>query len=243
MATTGVTTPQNQPPTSVLFGSLHAQGASAQTQTVVSSRFKIYAPIVGLGKFQRVGVTSSFGLNETKTIEVVRGLGYGDQIAELVPNVTEPMKLSVKRTALYLANVMQMFGYHAGVSGCVRSLRHHKWPFDIRTDIVFSEIATEQTPSNATGATLAAIPAEGGLNNLGSAPGLYCVQTLYVGCWMESCNTSFEIGTAAVAEDVSIVVTDVFDNSGSQYGEFINSGNNSTDITGRSLLYVDNNTI
>jgi len=215
-------------------GFIYRQGTSAQTETVISSRFKIYSPAVDVGKFIKLGVTSSFTITESKNVEAVRGLGYGDQIAELVPGVTQPMTLAVTRTALYLANLMQMMGYKAGVSGLVRSLKHHKWPFDIKTEIVFSQLATEDP--NVGQATLAGIPNEGGLNNLGN-PGLLAVVTVYEGCWMESYNTGYQIETAAVAEDCSIVVTDIFDVAGSVYGEFEDSGNNSSDATGRSLLF------
>jgi hypothetical protein len=151
-----------------------------------------------------------------------------------VPGVTAPMSLTVTRTCLYLANLMQMFGYKAGVSGLVRSLRHHKWPFDIKTEIVFSEIASEDP--NREQATPAAVPNEGGLNNLGN-PGLYAVATVYEGCWMSDYGTGYAIDTAAVNEDATIVVTDIFDVAGSVYGEFIDAGLNKGDKTGRSLLF------
>lgn len=215
-------------------GYIYRQGTSAQTETVVSSRFKIYSHAVDVGKFIKLGVTSSFTITESKTVEAVRGLGYGDQVAELVPGVTQPTTLAITRTALYLANLMQMMGYKAGVSGLVRSLKHHKWPFDIKTEIVFSQLATEDP--NQGQATVAGIPNEGGLNNLGN-PGLHAVVTVYEGCWMESYNTGYQIETAAVAEDCSIVCTDIFDVSGSVYGEFIDAGLNSGDKTGRSLLF------
>ncbi len=219
--------------------SLYRQGTSAQTQSVVSSRFKIYSPVVGLGKFIKLGVTSSFSQSEGKNIETVRGLGYGDQVAELVPGVTEPLKLEVNRTMLYLANMQQMFGYKAGVSGAVRSLKHHKWPFDIKTEILFSEIASMDP--GVDNATVASIPGEGGLNNLGN-PGLLCVATIFEGCWMNDLSVEYGIETAAVAERCSITVTDVFDISGSVYGEFVDSGNSSLDPTGSSLIYAENNT-
>ena len=217
---------------------IYRQGTSAQTESVISTRFKIYAPVVNVGKFTRMGVTSSFGISESKNIEAVRGLGYGDQIAELVPGVTQPMSLSVARTALYLGNLMQQFGYKAGVSGLVRSLKHHKWPFDIKTEILFSELASED--ANVDEATTASVPAEGGLNNLGN-PGLLCVATVYEGCWMESYNSTYAVDQTAVTEDCTIIVTDMFDISGSVYGEFIDSGNNNSDLTGRSLLFTENN--
>ncbi len=213
---------------------IYEQGASAQTESVVSSRFKIFTDVVDVGKFVKLGVTSSFDISESKNIETVRGLGYGDQVAELVPGVTEPMGLTINRTCLYLANLQQVLGYKAGVSGAVRSLRHHKWPFDIKTEIVFSQLASEDP--NLGQASIADVPNEGGLNNTGN-PGLYAVATVYQGCWMQSYGTNYAIETAAVAENCSIVVTDIFDVSGSVYGEFIDSGLNSQDTTGRSLLY------
>lgn len=182
----------------------------------------------------KLGVTSSFQLSETKNVETIRGLGYGDQIAELVPGVTEPMSLTIERTCLYLANLMQVLGYKAGVSGAVRSIRHHKWPFDIKTEIVFSQLASEDP--NLGQAIYADIPNEGGLNNTGN-PGLFAVATVYEGCWMSSYNTGYAIETAAVTENCTVVVTDIFDVSGSVYGEFIDSGLNTQDATGRSLLY------
>ena len=218
--------------------SIYRQGTSAQTESVVSSRFKIYAPSVGLGPFIKLGVCSSFQQSESKNVETVRGLGYGDQVAELVPGVTEPMRLQVTRTMLYLANIMQMLGYKAGVSGGVRSLKHHKWPFDIRTEILFSELVN--TDPGVDEATVAPIPAEGGLNNLGN-PGLLCVATLFEGCWMNDYSVDYAIETAAVAENCSITCTDIIDVSGTVYGEFLDSGNSPSDVTGASLIFAENN--
>ena len=215
-------------------GYVYRQGTSPNTETVISSRFKIFTDMVNVGRFVKLGVTSSFTYNESKTIDPVRGLGYGDQVAELVPGVTTPLSISITRTCLYLANLMQVLGYKAGSSGAVRSLKHHRWPFDIKTEIVFSQLASEDP--NVGFSTKADIPNEGGLNNLGN-PGLYAVATVYEGCWMESYNTGYTVDTAAVAEDCTISVTDIFDVSGSVYGEFLDAGLNSGDITGRSLLY------
>lgn len=218
--------------------SLYRQGTSAQTETVISSRFKIYSPAVGEGKYVKLGVTSAFQQSESKNIEVVRGLGYGDQVAELVPAVTEPNRIQVTRTMLYLANIMQVFGYKAGVSGGVRSLKHHKWPFDIMTEILFS------IPANQDGgideATIAAIPPEGGLNNLGN-PGLHCIVTVYEGCWMSEHGVDYGTETSAVAENCTIICTDVMDITGTVYGEFIDSGNAPGDVTGASSIFGESN--
>ena len=223
-------------------GYIYEQGASPQTESVISSRFKIFTDVVGVGKFVKLGVTSSFNISETRTVETIRGLGYGDQVAELVPGVTEPLSITIQRTCLYLANIMQVLGYKAGASGGVRSIRHHRWPFDIKTEIVFSQLASED-PSNAAGTgngtpdlTNADVPKEGGFNNLGN-PGLYAVATVYEGCWISNYTTGYAIETAAVNENVTVSVTDIVDISGTVYGEFLDSGMNLGDATGRSLLY------
>lgn len=216
-------------------GYLYRQGTSAQTKTVVSSRFKIFSHAVGVGKFQRMGVTSSFNIQESRNVEAIRGLGYGDQVAELVPGVTEPMSLSITRTALYLANIFQMLGYKGGVSGAVRSLKHHKWPFDIRTEIVFPELLSDS--SDLQQATTAEVAAEGGLNNLGN-PGLYAVATVYEGGWITSYSTAYGVDTAAVTEEVTVMISDVFDIAGSVYGEFGDFGLASGDATGRSIRFA-----
>lgn len=215
-------------------GYIYRQGTTGQTETVISSRFKIYTPAVDVGKFIKLGVTSSFGITENKPVDPVRGLGYGDQVAELVPGVTAPLAIAITRTMLYLANLMQMTGYKAGTSGAVRSLKHHKWPFDIKTEIVFSELASQDP--NIGQATVAQVPNEGGLNNTGN-PGLFAVATVYEGCWFNSYDTTYAVETAAVTENANVTVTDIFDVSGSVYGEFIDSGNNIGDATGRSLLF------
>lgn len=54
---------------------------------------------------------------------------------------------------------------------------------------------------------------------------------------MESYTANYQAEQAAVAEDVSIQVSDVFDANGSVYGEFIDSGLNRGDKTGRSIRY------
>ena len=213
---------------------LYRQGASGQTKTVTSTRFKVFAHATGVGKFQRMGVTSAFNISESRAVDAIRGLGYGDVVAELVPGVTQPMELGITRTALYLANIFQMLGYKGGASGAVRSLKHHKWPFDIRAEIVFSELASEA--KDVMQATKAEVASEGGLNNLGN-PGLYAVATVYEGCWITSYNTAYSVDQAAVSEDVTVTVSDVFDIAGSVYGEFLDSGLNARDATGRSIRY------
>ena len=60
---------------------------------------------------------------------------------------------------------------------------------------------------------------------------------MYEGCWISNYTTGYAIETAAVNENVTVSVTDIFDVSGTVYGEFLDSGLNFGDATGRSLLY------
>ena len=212
---------------------LFRQGTSPQTSTIQSSRVRIFSHSADGPKFQKIGVMSTFGLNESRSIEVVRGLGFGDQIAELVPGPTQPMSISVTRAALYAQNLMQAFGYKSGMSGLVRSLKHHKWPFDIKVEIVMSEYANENRSIKNT--VDASSPNEGGLNNTGN-PGLQAIITVFQACWMESWSTDYGVDTAVVTENCSIMASDVYDTV-SNYGDFIDSGLNKGDSTGRSLRF------
>jgi len=218
-------------------GYLFRVGASGQTKTVTSQRNRIYSPHVGQPGLTVVGVMADFKVNQTRKLDSVRGIGFGDQIAELVPGNTDATKITVTKTCLYLENIMQVFGYKAGSSGLVRSLRHHKWPFDIRQEIIFSEIASE---ASDVGQSLAfsADNAEGGLNNLGDPGDLRAVFTLFEGCWMDSYDYSYSNENVVVQENCSIQVSDDYDGIDSVYGQFIDAGNNSTDATGRSQLFA-----
>ena len=131
-------------PSNGLQGSsyLYDYGTSPNTRVAVSQKVRVLAPAYGTSSalFQ-VGVLSSFQPSENRSVEEVRGIGFGDQIAELVPSVTTAMTASVERALLYMANLWQATGFAAGVDGPVRSLKHHKWPFDIEQQLVFSTLA------------------------------------------------------------------------------------------------------
>ena len=196
-------------------------GITPNTRAVLSSKVRIFAPASGtegLGGqggnlFLQVGLISSFSHTDSRGVNPIRGIGFGDQIAELVPDPSDPISLSVERTALYLANVMQSFGYNAGVDGFVRALKDHAWPFDIRHEVIFSAIAvgdkhilkhalkTKNTTHEPTGKQCGECEA---VNN-------EAIVTIYQGCWMNSYGISFTSDTTLVAESVDITVTDIFD--------------------------------
>lgn len=198
---------------------IHTRGPEVNTRVAVSQKVRLFSFLPqGSGggatpdqPINQIGVLSSFSPSESRNIEETRGIGFGDRIAELVPGVTSAMSISVSRAALWLANIMQVFGYNSGVDGIVRSLRHHRWPFDIRQEMVFSEIAKNPTILNPK--------TQNGISDNDSNPNLagvdansrptFALLTFYEGCWMESYSTSFSADAAVVSEDVSIRVSDV----------------------------------
>lgn len=200
---------------------IYRMGTAPNTRSAVSQKNKVYGYMVGKKGFQQIGAVSEFGFDESRTIDPVRGVGFGDQIAELVPGVTEPMTLTLNRTLMYVVNVMQTVGYKGGVEGLVRSLRHHRWPFDIKQELVFSEIASAY--DSDTSATIAPKSAATQPNGSAFLTPIKALFTFYEGCWFNSYSASFTSDAAIVAENSSVTVTDVIDGM-STYGEYIDSG-------------------
>lgn len=205
---------------------IYRMGTAPNTRAAVSQKNKVFGYSVGAKSFQQLGAISEFGFDESRTIDPIRGVGFGDMIAELVPGVTEPMTLTLNKTLLYTANLLQMVGYKGGIDGLVRSLRHHRWPFDIKQELVMSELATLESQANAGSWALASTqPGSGGQS--GTADGIItpilALYTYYEGCWFSSYNASFTSDAAMVAENSSVTVTDIIDGS-SQYGEFQDTG-------------------
>jgi hypothetical protein len=197
---------------------IHRLGVSPETASVISSKNRIYAtPADSAGRsVYQIGVVASFDPNESKSVEPVRGIGYGDHVAELVPGVTQPMTLSVTRTAQYLSMLQQVFGYRGGIDGLVRSLRHHKWPFDIVQEILISQyIATGSgTKDNLQGV-------EGVDNSAGLNPdGIQAIMTYYEGCWIQDYSASYSADAALVQETCSVQVTDIVSGAGADYSTY-----------------------
>jgi len=199
---------------------IYRMGTAPNTRAAVSQKNKIYGYTVGAGGFQQLGVISEFGYQESRTIDSVRGVGYGDQIAELVPSITEAMTLTLNRTLLYTANLWQVVGYKGGIDGLARSLRHHRWPFDIKQEMVFSELASLQDPN---GASVAATVTTGPTSADNPIVTPRALLTFFEGCWLNSNSASFTSDSAMVVENAECTVTDIIDGV-SQYGEFIDTG-------------------
>lgn len=202
---------------------LYTVGSSPETRVAISQKNKVFSKpwTVGTPAFKQVGVLSTFDYSESRGVDPVRGVGFGDKIAELVPGVTEPMALTLNRTLLYTAGIVQELGYKGGVDGLVRSLRQHRWPFDIQSELVFSELVRQKDKDQiGTGV----VTASDGQN--------LAIITYFIACWLNNYSVSFPSDSAIIVEDASASATDVTDGptgyqaDATHYGEFLDAGNN-----------------
>lgn len=221
---------------------IYRMGTAPNTRAAISGKNKIFGYMVGTREFKQIGAVSEFGHDESRTIDPVRGVGFGDQVAELVPGVTEPMTLTLNKTLLYAVNLFQSLGYKGGVHGLVRSLKHHRWPFDIKQELVFSEIAGSQDIDGVSDQALPGASTQAsGQEFLTPIRALF---TFYEGCWFNSYSSSYTADAALVTENSSVTVTDIIDGR-SRYGEFIDTGlapveSNGAAGTGFSLRFAGN---
>lgn len=215
---------------------VYRYGTAPNTALVNTLKVKIFSfnddPIAP--EMVQIGVLQTWGPSDTRTNTAVRGIGYGDQIAEVNPGVTE-LSATAEIMALYTRNLMQVFGYVGGSTGLVRSLKHHRWPFDVREEIVmplYIGVSGGQgmgTYKNSAGD--AARNAEVG----GQA-----VVTYYEGCWMNEYGRSFGIADVSVTESTTLTITDVYDPYAvgtGVYGEGTQGGNGGSYTNGKSRLF------
>jgi hypothetical protein len=186
-------------------------GHSPNTRVAISQKNRIYhagnSPNDVNKKDRQIGVLSTFRHDETRTVDPVRGVGFGDRIAELVPGITEPMGISFTRTMLYTQGIVQALGYKGGIDGIVRSLRQHRWPFDIQTELLLSEIVEKD-------GTAASRLNPGGLKALsGLTVNKQVLITKFWTCWLENYSVDYPSESAIVVEEASGKATDVTDGS------------------------------
>ncbi len=207
--------------TQELQDSIYWKGASPNTRVAISQKNRVFSkPFGARERWLQVGVLSTFDWSEARTIDPVRGVGFGDRVQELVPSVTEPPTLTLNRTLLYTAGLMQELGYRGGIDGVVRSLRHHKWPFDIMSELVFSELVTKggQQPPFAQG-----VDAQRSAGD----DQAFCLTTFFQCCWLNNISVSFPADSAIVLENCSATAMDITDGSviPQNYNDSIRSGN------------------
>ena len=228
---------------------LYDFGTSPNTRTAVSQKVRILAPVFGAETkaLYQMGVVSSFSPSASaRPAEEVRGIGFGDMIAELVPTVTAAHTASIERALLYLSNICQAVGYAAGVDGPVRTLAHHRWPFDIEMQLVFSSLADADLDAANVGASR---PTGGGFGQgvkpvrfpvvasgqpaapgtpYGSSLGHSAIITMYEACWMTSWQGAVATkDSGQIAETAEVTISDIHDFA-STYGEFLPTGNDPT---------------
>jgi len=181
---------------------IYQKGTTPNTSLLNSQKVKVFSAHPGGSDpaGNQIGLLQSWAPAHSRPTEPVRGIGHGDRIAEQSVGVTD-LTGSLSIAVMYLVNIMQVLGYNAGSSGIIRSLKHHRWPFDIKEQIVIpafiQDDLTYQQGSNKTAGISS--------GNL--------IQTYYEGCWMQDYNISFEIGGSTVMQDCSINITDVYDPS------------------------------
>lgn len=216
-------------------------GTSPNTRTAVSQKVRILTPSYGDNKtLSQIGVVSSFAPTESRTIDEVRGIGFGDKIAELVPSITAATTANFERALLYLSNLWQATGYASGIDGPVRSLRHHRWPFDIEQQLVFSTLADndlgvanvgQSGGSQFTGGekaiTYPQTSTDSGGNPKSGQTGHTAIITMYEACWFNSWSATFSKDAGQIMESGAVTISDVHDFS-STYGEFLATGNDPT---------------
>lgn len=229
---------------------LYDFGTSPNTRTAVNQKVRILTPHYGdTQSMHQVGVLSEFGPNQNRTIDEVRGIGFGDKIAELVPSITPAAKSSFNRALLYLSNIWQAAGYASGVSGPVRSLSHHRWPFDVEMQLVFSSLADwDLVGKDQANVGFDGKPGQfnGGVKRVtygqttqdmksgeyaggqpGNQRGHSAIITICEACWFDSWSVSFSKDAGNIMENGAITITDMHDYA-SMYGEFLATGNDPT---------------
>ena len=240
---------------------LYKFNSSPNTRAVVSQKCRVLTPAYGStdGLLYQIGVVASFSISgSSRGAEPYRGVGFGDQIAELVPGVSDPHSASFTRSLLCLSNAHQAFGYAGGVDGPVRTLQQHRWPFDIEQQLVFSTIADVEAPTTGVDGLVnvdftsqnasQGVGSSGALQdgvelNVEAEPGKPGSQkhkaliTYCEGCWITSMDHGeMSADGGIIQQSVEAQITDVHDLY-STYGEFMATGNDPTLGQNSSLLY------
>jgi hypothetical protein len=219
-------------------------GTSPNTRTAVSQKVRLLTPHYGNSlAMHQMGVVSTFNPTQSRNIDNIRSVGFGDHIAELVPGPTDPATASFERALLYLCNLWQATGYASGIDGPVRSLAHHKWPFDLEQQLVFSSLVDADLGRANQGMSGQSGQFDGGLkaiqfpqvtNDTTGMPGAdngmrghSAIITIYEACWFNDWNTSFTKDQGFITENGTMTISDIHDFS-SVYGEFLATGNDPT---------------
>jgi len=179
---------------------IYQQGSTPNTSLLNSQKVKVFTAHPGGADptANQIGLLQSWAPAQSRPTEPVRGIGHGDRTAEQSVGVTD-LTGSLSIAVMYLVNIMQVLGYNAGASGIIRSLKHHRWPFDIKEQIIVPDFI-------GTGS----YTVQRGTSKTGGLTG-NIIQTYYEGCWMQDYNITFEIGASTIMQDCAVNITDVYD--------------------------------
>ncbi|MFA5732579.1 MAG: hypothetical protein WC934_11325 [Acidithiobacillus sp.] len=192
-------------------------GTTPNTRLVNTHKVKVYGfSDVESGLIQ-IGLIQDWSPSDSRSNTPVRGIGYGDQIAEIAVGPTD-ITASCGIMAMYLKNIMQIFGFKAGSTGIVRSLKHHRWPFDVYEEIVLPDFAASKASNSQTSMAI---------SGLGRSTGnKKALATYYEGCWMNSYARGYGIGDVSVNETCDLIITDVYEpGRQAEYGEDLDDFN------------------
>jgi hypothetical protein len=220
-----------------------SQGAMPHTRAALSSRSRVFGvnPRNTETELELIGAISNFAISSSRNIEPIRGIGVGDHIVEMVPGQSDPVELQVTRFALCMSNIFQEFGYFGGTDGLVRALKHHRYPVDIKHELLISKLASGKAMTSLgldNAPVVKTDPKQPGTqgkvhpqataepwkgydraDNLEDSNfGFTALITWYEGCWFSSYNVAYPVDTAAITEDATLIVTDV---SGFANGEVV----------------------
>jgi hypothetical protein len=218
---------------------LYDYNSSPNTRAAISQKVRILTPVYKPGNgannlLYQLGVCSTFTADFNRNVEDIRGVGFGDRIAERVPGVSDPVDCNLERTLMYLSNGHQAFGFAGGIDGPVRTLQHHRWPFDIEQQLVFSSIADAESPvvdshKGIRNIDFSGQKVTGAAEAYGTGGQTHkAIITYFEACWMTAItgvNPSAE--SSLMAQSITAAAQDIHDLF-STYGEFLPSGNDPT---------------
>jgi len=179
---------------------IYQKGTTPNTSLLNSQKVKVFSAHPGGADptAHQIGLLQSWAPAQSRPTEFVRGIGNGDRIAEQSVGVTD-LTGTLSIAVMYLVNMMQVLGYNAGASGIIRSLKHHRWPFDIKEQIIVPDFIQ------------ANLTYQQGKNMTAGVSNGNIIQTYYEGCWMQDYNITFEIGASTIMQDATLNITDVYD--------------------------------
>lgn len=184
---------------------VYRRGTTANTSLLNTQRVRLYSYDSDTQTGSQIGLVQTWNPQDSRTIEAQRGIGFGDQIAELAVGNTE-LTASCSIMMMYLKDIMQVFGYKSGTSGLIRSLKHHRWPFDVKEEIVIPSFVGSGD-----------ILAQGGVATATDGGG-QAIITIYEGCWLSDYSKSFSMGDTSTTQDTSMSITDVYATAGDRLG-------------------------